>query len=202
MTDQTNALATLNDSGQATNAGNITVYNHDFTTGEYKGTTEEYISVGVGIPANSTTIQPPEATSGNAIVFVDGAWTVERDHRGETVYDTDTGNAVEIATIGDYPDNVTTLKPSTDWDKWNGTAWVTDTSAQITAEIATAEAEKSQLISDVNVKTLAWQTQLLLGIITDADKASLTTWMKYYQQLKAVDTSTAPDIIWPDKPAA
>nr|WP_080728216.1 tail fiber assembly protein [Morganella morganii] len=45
-----------------------------------------------------------------------------------------------------------------------------------------------------------WQTQLILGIITDEDKASLTEWMLYVQKVQAVDTSAAPDIIWPEKP--
>jgi len=49
--------------------------------------------------------------------------------------------------------------------------------------------------------TQAWQTQLLLGIITDGDKASLTKWMQYIQAVQAVDVSTAPDISWPVKPA-
>lgn len=67
--------------------------------------------------------------------------------------------------------------------------------------VAQAEAKKSAKISDVNVNTQAWQTQLMLGMITDADKASLTTWMKYLQAVQRVDTSLAPDISWPEMPA-
>lgn len=59
---------------------------------------------------------------------------------------------------------------------------------------------KSSLLSQANTYTQSWQTQLMLGIITDADKASVTTWMKYYQSVQAIDTSTAPDIKWPEKP--
>lgn len=62
------------------------------------------------------------------------------------------------------------------------------------------EYKKQSLITEANQKTQLWQTQLMLGIITDEDKASLTEWMLYVQKVQAVDTSTAPDIIWPEKP--
>lgn len=66
--------------------------------------------------------------------------------------------------------------------------------------ISSAELIKSSLMAEVNTYTQPWQTQLMLGIITDLDKESLTTWMKYYQQLQSVETSSAPDIVWPDHP--
>lgn len=66
-------------------------------------------------------------------------------------------------------------------------------------KVIIAEQKKKALLSEVNTVTQPWQTQLMLGIISDADKASLTTWMKYYQQVQAVDTSTAPDS-WPQPP--
>lgn len=67
--------------------------------------------------------------------------------------------------------------------------------------IAAADSQKSALLADANTYTQPWQTQLLLGIITDSDKASLTSWMTYYQNLQAVDTSTAPNITWPKLPS-
>ncbi|EJI3741613.1 tail fiber assembly protein, partial [Escherichia coli] len=44
--------------------------------------------------------------------------------------------------------------------------------------------------------------ELQLGIISDEDKASLIAWVQYIKALKAVDTSKAPDIIWPELPEA
>ena len=66
--------------------------------------------------------------------------------------------------------------------------------------IEAADYEQQSLITEANQKTQLWQTQLMLGIITDEDKISLTEWMRYVQKVQAVDTSTAPDIIWPEKP--
>lgn len=69
--------------------------------------------------------------------------------------------------------------------------------AQLVAE---AEVKKQTLITETNQKTQLWQIQLMLDIITDEDKTSLTEWMLYVQKVQAVDTSAAPDIIWPEKP--
>ena len=67
--------------------------------------------------------------------------------------------------------------------------------------VADAENERNRLFQQINSKTQFWQTQLALGIITDKDKVTLTAWMRYAQQVQAVDTSKAPEVIWPEQPA-
>lgn len=79
-------------------------------------------------------------------------------------------------------------------------AWVAIPPLQKKQLIEQVEAQKQMLITEATQKTQLWQTQLMLGIITDEDKASLTEWMLYVQKVQAVDTSAAPDIIWPEKP--
>ncbi|WP_228006357.1 tail fiber assembly protein [Morganella morganii] len=66
--------------------------------------------------------------------------------------------------------------------------------------IEQAEQQKQALIAEASQKTQLWQTQLMLGIITEEDKASLKEWMLYVQKVQAADVSAAPDIIWPVKP--
>ncbi|ENG7136606.1 tail fiber assembly protein [Klebsiella variicola] len=196
------AKATLNKSGIATKAGDATVYNYDGETREYLSTSVEYLAVGVGIPANSCTDEPVDEKAGFAIcrtVSFDG-WDYVIDHRGETVYDTETGQPVEITGLGDYPDNVTTIEPLTPYDRWNGSEWVTDADAQKSGQVAAAEQKKASLLAEAQSTISLWQTELQLGIISDDDKARLIAWMKYIQALNAVDTSTAPDIEWPLKP--
>lgn len=79
-------------------------------------------------------------------------------------------------------------------------SWV-DLPAPTQAEVVSAaESKKQTLLDNVNSRTQLWQTQLALGIITDADKATLITWMKYAQAVQAIDTSFAPDIVWPVSP--
>ncbi|KGQ02716.1 Uncharacterized protein yfdK [Beauveria bassiana D1-5] len=64
-----------------------------------------------------------------------------------------------------------------------------------------AENKKAQLLAESAEAVREWQTDLLLGIISDQDKARFIGWRSYAKKLKAVDTSTAPDVTWPDKPA-
>lgn len=196
------AKATLNKNGIATKAGDVTVYNYDGETREFLSTSTEFLAVGVGIPANSCTDVPVEEKTGFAIcrtTCLDG-WEYVADHRGEAVYDTETGRPVEIISPGEYTDNVTTIAPSTPYDRWNGSEWVTDADAQKSGQVAAAEQKKASLLAEAQSTISLWQTELQLGILSDDDKVSLIAWVKYIQALNAVDTSAAPDIEWPVKP--
>lgn len=196
------AKATLNKNGIATKAGDITVYNYGGETREYLSATVEYLSVGVGIPASSCTDVPVDEKDGFAVcrtVSLDG-WEYVTDHRGETVYDTQTGQPVEITVLGDYPDGVTTIAPSTPYDRWSGTSWVTDEDAQKSAQVLAAKQQKAALLAEAQSTISLWQTELQLGIISDEDKASLVAWMNYIKDVQSVKTENAPDITWPVKP--
>ncbi|EJN7217736.1 tail fiber assembly protein [Citrobacter freundii] len=186
----------------ATVAGDITVFNYDGETREYLSSSIEYLPIGVGIPANSCTDAPGESKEDFAICrkadFT--AWEYVADHRGETVYSTETGESEIVSLPGDYPEGTTTLAPATPYDKWNGSEWVTDTEAQHAADVEAAERQKAALLLEAQVTISLWQTELQLGIISDEDKASLIAWMNYIKAVQAVDTSKAPDITWPDKP--
>ena len=122
------------------------------------------------------------------------------DDRGETLYSIETGDAMMVSLPGDYPEGTTTLAPSTPYDTWNGSEWVTDTEAQQAADVEAAEQQKATLLLEAQATISLWQTELQLGIISDEDKASLIAWMSYIKAVQTVDTSKAPDITWPDKP--
>ncbi|QLO47191.1 tail fiber assembly protein [Enterobacter cloacae] len=196
--------AILNNEKIATSAGDIKVYNYDGVTREYLSSMVEYLAVGVGIPANSCTDAPGESKDDFAICRTadSTAWEYVADHRGETVYSTETGEAVAITVPGDYPEGTTTQAPVTEYDTWNGSEWVTDTEAQHTAEVVAAEQQKAALLVQAQATISLWQTELQLGIISDEDKASLIAWMNYIKAVQAVDASAAPDINWPEKPEA
>lgn len=59
---------------------------------------------------------------------------------------------------------------------------------------------KTQLLGDAKNTISIWQTKLLLGIIKDDEKQKLVEWLKYIDAITAIDTTTAPDIDWPEKP--
>lgn len=194
------AKVTFDKDGLAKASGTLTVYSYDAKTGEYTGTNEEYLASGVGIPANACTVAPPEAGQGKVAVFNDRSWLLVADHRGETIYSTKDGQPAVVTETGDYPENTTVLAPLTMFDVWDGNGWVTDAAAQSAAQVREAETKKASLIAAANETTQAWQAQLMLGIITDADKAALTEWMKYIQKVQSTDTASAPDITWPQRP--
>ena len=196
------AKAKLNSEFIATVAGDITVFNFEGETREYLSSSVEYLAVGVGLPANSCTDAPVKTKAVSAICRSADltAWEYVADHRGETVYSTETGESLIVSLPGDYPENTTTLAPATPYDTWNGSEWVTDTEAQHAADVEAAEQQKTALLSEAQATISLWQTELQLGIISDEDKTSLIAWMNYIKAVQAVDTSKAPDIIWPDKP--
>ncbi|MBN1083854.1 tail fiber assembly protein [Erwinia aphidicola] len=186
----------------ATAAGDVTVFNYDSENHEYLSSSVEFLAVGVGLPANSCIDKPDVAKEGYAVCRSADlkAWEYVIDHRGETVYSTETGEEVAIKAPGDYPEGITPLAPSTPYDTWNGSEWVTDNAALKIAEVAAAEQQKAALLAEAQATISFWQTELQLGIISDGDKASLIAWMNYIKAVQAVDTSAAPDIDWPDKP--
>ncbi|HDT2308286.1 TPA: tail fiber assembly protein [Citrobacter braakii] len=69
------------------------------------------------------------------------------------------------------------------------------------AAVAAAEQKKSQLLAEASEVTRGWQTDLMLGTISDEDKAKLIEWRTYIKELEGVDTSSAPEINWSEKPA-
>ena len=66
-----------------------------------------------------------------------------------------------------------------------------------------AEIQKQALINDANnhIDSNQWPSKLALGRLSDDDKALFNKWLDYLDALKAVDTSTAADITWPEIPA-
>ncbi|MET4878659.1 tail fiber assembly protein [Morganella morganii] len=67
-------------------------------------------------------------------------------------------------------------------------------------QIEQAEAEKQLRISEAAVTIAPLQDAVDLDMATPKEEALLKEWKKYRVMLNRVDTSTAPDIIWPIKP--
>ncbi|EPX8934733.1 tail fiber assembly protein [Morganella morganii] len=177
----------------------------------YYQNTGEFIAAGMAdpdpltegnwlIPAHATEIEPLKAKPRYAVCFINGQWEYIRDYRGSTAYSKADRQSVPVDFVGELPDTLTLSKPETDFDEWNGKKWVTNTQAQKNSELEAAETQKQFFIAEAMEKTQLWQTQLMLGIITDEDKASLREWMLYVQKVQVTDISPAPDIDWPQKP--
>ncbi|HDJ9686743.1 TPA: tail fiber assembly protein [Escherichia coli] len=197
--------AVLNSELIATKAGNITVYNYDGETREYISASTEYLAVGVGIPECSCLDAPGAYKAGYAICRSVNlnSWEYVPDHRGEIVYSTETGESKEITDPGDYPENTTTMAPLTPYDKWDGEKWVTDTEAQHSAAVEAAEAQRQLLIDAAMASISLIQLKLQAGRkLTQVETTRLNAVLDYIDAVTATDTSTAPDVIWPELPEA
>ncbi|MFV4846469.1 tail fiber assembly protein [Edwardsiella tarda] len=174
-----------------------------WTSGEYSGESEEYCAKGQGLPAMAYPDAPPPEKAGFIRVrnVEKNAWEYVQDLRGKNSYRKADGVLFVVDYIGNLRPDFTLQAPATPYDKWNGYSWVTDTTAQHAAAVAEAEAKKTTLLDEANAITADWRTELALGIISEIDKTMLVKWMEYIRDVKAVDTSVAPDINWPSKPA-
>ncbi|ECV0010339.1 tail fiber assembly protein [Salmonella enterica] len=180
----------------------IKIFNLRSDTNEFIGAGDAYIPPHTGLPANCTDIAPPDIPASHIAVFdaETETWSLHEDHRGETAYDTTTGNQMYISDPGPLPENVTSVSPGGEYQKWDSKAkvWVKDEAAETAARLREAEGNKSRLLQMASGKIAPLQDAVDLGIATDDEKAQLDEWKKYRVLVNRVDT-TNPD--WPQKPA-
>ncbi|WP_244578420.1 tail fiber assembly protein, partial [Escherichia coli] len=97
--------------------------------------------------------------------------------------------------------HTTTIAPLTPYDKWDGEKWVTDTEAQHNAAVDAAEALRQSLIDAAMASISLIQLKLQAGRkLTQAETTRLNAVLDYIDAVTATDTSTAPDVIWPELP--
>ncbi|EFI5350798.1 DUF1983 domain-containing protein [Escherichia coli] len=180
----------------------IKIYNLLAGTNEFIGEGDAYIPPHTGLPANSTDIAPPDIPAGFVAVFNsdEASWHLVEDHRGKTVYDVASGDALFISELGSLPENVTWLSPEGEYQKWNGTAWVKDTEAEKLFRIREAEETKNSLMQVASEHIAPLQDAVDLEIATEEETSLLEAWKKYRVLLNRVNTTTAPDIEWPTVP--
>ncbi|HHL4871360.1 TPA: tail fiber assembly protein, partial [Escherichia coli] len=146
---------------------------------------------------------PGENIPGKVAVFTGKGWSHEEDHRNETVYSIENGAAVTVNYIGAIKNGYVTLSPLTPYDKWDGEKWVTDTEAQHGAAVEAAEAQRQSLIDAAMASISLIQLKLQAGRkLTQAETTRLNAVLDYIDAVTATDTSTAPDVIWPELPEA
>ena len=183
--------------GLAIQTGEIRCFYYDGITGEYTGWSDEFISIGVSMPGNSTDIDPGDESSGEVAVFTNDIWEWKADHRGTTVYSTVDGTTSTIDYIGEIKDGYTEKAPGTPYDKWDGSEWLTDADAQHAAAVVEAEAKQSTLRSAADNEIEWRQDDVDAGIATEEETAALAEWKKYRVLLMRVDTA---DPEWPTLP--
>ncbi|EJH2660431.1 tail fiber assembly protein [Salmonella enterica] len=182
-------------------AQTIKIFNLRSDTNEFIGAGDAYIPPHTGLSANCTDIAPPDIPASHIAVFdaETETWSLHEDHRGETVYDTTTGNQVYISAPGPLPENVTSVSPGGEYQKWDSKAkvWVNDEAAEAAARLREAEGTKNRLLQIASEKIAPLQDAVDLDEATDKEKAYLLAWRKYRVLVNRVDTLN-PD--WPEQP--
>lgn len=192
----------FDDNGLAIQAGDIRCFYYDSLTAEYTGWSDEYIYIGVSLPGNSTDIDPGDEVAGKVAVFTDSCWEQREDNRGLTVYSIADKSASVVDYIGTVRDGFVAIAPESPYDDWNGECWVKDTDAEHAALVATSGEHKQLLITQANdfINRKQWPGKAAIGRLKVDEMTQYNLWLDYLDALEAVDTTTAPDITWPDIP--
>ncbi|EDT6116595.1 DUF4376 domain-containing protein [Salmonella enterica subsp. enterica serovar Senegal] len=119
-------------------AQTIKIFNLRSDTNEFIGAGDAYIPSHTGLPSNCTDIAPPDIPASHIAVFdpETETWSLHEDHRGETVYDMQTGNPIYISEPGPLPENTTTQAPTSSVDKFENGKWVADLNTAMTQKHA------------------------------------------------------------------
>ncbi|MGN2381286.1 tail fiber assembly protein [Pseudomonas juntendi] len=155
-------------------------------------------------PAYSYQIDPPEVQEGFAALINrdSNGWQLVADHRGATVYSTETGEPRTWQTLGDLPEGYTLQAPATEFDTWENDQWVPDEAAL--AEAARQAAYRKQALANqyATARISMLQDAVDLNMASEIEAAALTAWKVYRVELSRLDiTTTAPDEDdWPASP--
>lgn len=181
-------------------ARTIRVFNFLEDTKEFIGSGDAYIPPHTGLPANCTDIVPPEIPEGFTAMFdtADNSWRLVEDHRGETVYSTETGDAVPISELGELPENATFIAPDGEYQRWDGSQWVTDEEAKRDALINQAAEKKAGLLKQMGEQIAVLQDAVDFGEATPEEQEQLTALRKLRIKLNRIQPENAPDIDWSD----
>ncbi|WP_336298609.1 tail fiber assembly protein [Providencia sp. PROV174] len=195
--------AEFDNNGLAIIAGWAEVYLCDPITREYVRASLDNVPFGGSVVADAYLDKPDLPTKENVAILRsedEKSWVHVADYRGKTAYSTETRQPMDVDFIGELPSNLTLLEPKTEFDKWNGKKWVTDTEAQKAMLIEQAEQEKTQHLEEAEQNILMLERKVRLGMATAEEIELLKQWEIYSVKVSDIDTSTAPDIEWPVKP--
>ena len=191
--------AVLDNSGLTISAGWVVVYNVD-AKGEFLQATYQYLPIGVGLPANAY-LEAPQSVKNNQAIIHDGQqWTYPKDLRGTKIYSIETGRETILQEVGEIPDGFTELKPTSEFDSWDGKKWQFDKNKQHQYEVNQASIKKNQLLSEAASQLSYLQDAVDSQIASEQETQLLVEWKKYRVLVNRIDIELAPNIEWPNQP--
>lgn len=102
------------------------------------------------------------------------------------------GKTIKVEVKDDFQGGNKTYNPETQ-------EWVTDPTPD-RDYVAEANAHLGELLAQYRYITADWNTDLMLGNISEEDKERLVAWVAWRKLVELVDTSIAPNITWPEQP--
>ncbi|OCF91713.1 hypothetical protein A9G17_00560 [Gilliamella sp. wkB7] len=191
--------AVLDNSGLTISTGWVVVYNVD-AKGEFLQATYQYLPIGVGLPANAY-LEAPQSVKENQAIIHDGQqWTYPKDLRGTKIYSIETGGETILQEVGEIPDGFTELKPTSEFDSWDGKKWQFDKNKQHQYEVNQASIKKNQLLSEAASQLSYLQDAVDSQIASEQETQLLVEWKKYRVLINRIDIELAPNIEWPNQP--
>ena len=191
--------AVLDNSGLTISAGWVVVYNVD-AKGEFLQATYQYLPIGVGLPANAY-LEAPQSVKDNQAIIHDGQqWTYPKDLRGTKIYSIETGAEATLQEVGEIPDGFTELKPTSEFDSWDGKKWQFDKNKQYQYEVNQASIKKNQFLAEAALQRSYLQDAVDSQIATEQEAQLLVEWKKYRVLVNRIDIELAPNIEWPNQP--
>lgn len=191
--------AVLDNNGLTISAGWAIIYSVD-EKGEFLQATYQYLPIGVGLPANAYLDAPKSVKDNQAIIHNGQQWIYPKDLRGTIIYSTETGAEITMQEVGEIPDGYTALKPTSEFDSWNGEKWVLDTEKQHQHDVDIATSQKKQLLSEANEQISYLQDAVESEIASKQETQLLAEWKKYRVLVNRIDIEQAPNIDWPNNP--
>ena len=193
------STAVLDKNGLTIKAGWAIIYNVD-TKGEFSQATYQYLPVGVGLPANAYLDAPKNVKDNQAIIHNGQQWTYPKDLRGTKIYSIETGSETTIQEVGEIPDGFTELKPTSEFDSWDGKKWQLDKNKQHQYEVNQASVKKNQLLAEATTQISYLQDAVDTEIASEKETQLLAEWKKYRVLVNRIDIELAPNINYPETP--
>ena len=191
--------AVLDNSGLTISAGWAVIYNVD-SKDEFLQATYQYLPISVGLPANAY-LEAPQSVKDNQAIIHDGQqWIYPKDLRGTKIYSIETGGETILQEVGEIPDGFTELKPTSEFDSWDGKKWQFDKNKQYQYEINQASIKKNQFLAEAALQLSYLQDAVDSQIATEQEAQLLVEWKKYRVLVNRIDIELAPNIEWPNQP--
>lgn len=178
-------------------------YTYTSDTHELLGPCDAYTDETHEILPFHTEKKPLDKRQGFAVVFNEQnqEWEYQEDHRGLVLFDTKNRQSVTLEKLGKVPEYLTSSTPKSEFDVWDGEKWVKDVEAENLAKRHKLEGIKQQKLYDATIEIAPLQDAIDLDMATEEEKKRLIAWKKYRVLVNRTDTSTADNIVWPEKPA-